>query len=173
MLLRSAAEGGDLTPLVHDEATAGMEKTTLKGADMTGAKVAANLIVQTDLTDCILKNASFKGANLSMSNLTGCDLEGADFSDANLSGAIFHGAVFAATTLDNADLSGADMIGAMFENMDFSKVNLDAAHIAKTLGDLDIEIKEVIIKHGEWVKTNGKEGERADLSKMDLSGESL
>jgi len=66
-----------------------MEKTTLKGADMTGAKVAANLIVQTDMTDCILKNASFKGANLSMSNLTGCDLEGADFTDANLSGAIF------------------------------------------------------------------------------------
>ena len=28
----------DLTPLVHDEATAGMEKTTLKGADMTGPK---------------------------------------------------------------------------------------------------------------------------------------
>ena len=66
-----------------------------------------------------------------------------------------------------------DMEDAMFENMDFSKVNLDAAHIAKTLADLDIKIKEVILKHGKWVKTNGKEGERADLSKMDLSGESL
>ena len=84
VLLRSAAEGGDMTPLVHDDANPGMEQTILKGADLTRAKVSANLIVQTDLTDCILKNASFNGANLSMSNLTGCDLEGADFTDANL-----------------------------------------------------------------------------------------
>ena len=121
VLLRSAAEGGDMTPLVHDDANPGMEQTILKGADLTRAKVSANLIVQTDLTDCILRNASFMGANLSLSNLTGCDLEGADFTDANLSGAIFHGAMFSRTTLDNADLSGADMIGAMFENMDFPR----------------------------------------------------
>jgi len=75
--------------------------------------------------------------------------------------------------LDNADLSGADMIGAMFENMDFSKVNLDAAHMAKTLADMDMKLRDIIVKHGEWVKTNGKKGKRADLSKMDLSGESL
>ena len=52
----------DLTPLVHDEATAGMEKTTLKGADMTGAKVAA------DLSFTVLK-----GANLSKSEFVMTD----------------------------------------------------------------------------------------------------
>ena len=78
--MKSAAEGGDLTPLKHEEGLSGMQRTTIRDADMTGAKVSANLIVQTDLTDCILRNASFRGANLSMSNLTGCDLEGADFS---------------------------------------------------------------------------------------------
>ena len=44
VLLNSATEGVDLTPIVHDEASAGMEKTTLKGADMTRAKLTrANL----------------------------------------------------------------------------------------------------------------------------------
>jgi len=37
VLLKSAGKGGDLVPVVHDDATAGMEKATIRGADVRGA----------------------------------------------------------------------------------------------------------------------------------------
>jgi uncharacterized protein YjbI with pentapeptide repeats len=51
-----------------------MEKATVRGANMSGAKTLDSVVVQTDLTDCNLKNAKFVRANLSLSNLTGCNL---------------------------------------------------------------------------------------------------
>ena len=173
VLLKPKKGGGDLIPVVHEDATGGFEKATIRGADMTGAKVSDSMIVQTDMTDCILRNAKFIRTNLSLSNLTGCDLEGADFTDANLSGAIFHGAVFNHTNLSNADLSGADLVGAIFDNMDLTKVNLDVAYLAKRVEDLDISLQEIVLLHARWVDSNGSDGARAVFSKTDLTGKDL
>lgn len=173
VLLRSKGPGGDLVPLIHDDAESGMEKAKLRGANLSRAKVSDSFIVQTDMTDCILRQAKFIRANLSLSNLTGCDLEGADFTDANLSGAIFHGAVLAGATLDNADFTGADLIGAIFDNVDLTKVDLSKAETLKSLDSMDRSLKQVIMDHMKWVASNGKEGVRAVLSKFDLSGQDL
>lgn len=168
-LLTARGVGGDISNVTQDIAATGMEQATARGANMSGARVSNSFIVQTDMTDCNLRNAKFIRANLSLSNMTGCNLEGADFSEANLSGAIFHGASFNGTLLDHADLSGADLIGAVFDNMDFSKVNLGDAKVAQSIDKLDKSIKQIIRDHVEWVATNGKKGDRADLSKTDLS----
>jgi len=95
-VLVQSGEKGELLPLNNNEPAAGMERAKVRGADMSGAKVSDSVVVQTDLTDCNLKNAKFIRANLSLSNLTGCNLEGTDFTDANLSGAVFHGASLSA-----------------------------------------------------------------------------
>ena len=173
VLMKSLSKGGDLTPIVHDEATAGLVRAVARGANMQGAKVSDSMIVQTDLTDCNLKNAKFIRANLSLTNLTGCNLEGADFTEAVLSGAIFRGAIFSNTVLDNADLSGANLIGAIFEKVDLSKVDLSEAVLPKSIENLDHPLQDIVIAHGEWVKSNGREGARAELSEMDLTGIAL
>lgn len=35
------------------------------------------------------------------------------------------------------------------------------------------ELEEILVKHAEWLKTEGEEGERADLSDVDLRGADL
>ena len=58
VLLKSTAEGGDLTPIVHDEASAGMEKMTLKGADMTRAKLTRANLTKANLIGVVLSGVT-------------------------------------------------------------------------------------------------------------------
>ena len=132
VLLKSAAEGGDLTPIVHDEASAGMEKTTLKGADMTWAKLIRANLTKANLVGVMLSGvtisfrsgggewwASLKNAKLHGAVMKNMDMEGADFRE---------------TDLRDADLSGSLLIDADFTDADLRGTNLNDTNIRGTKG---------------------------------------
>jgi len=132
VLLKSTAEGGDLTPIVHDEASAGMEKTTLKGADMTWAKLTKANLVGVMLSGVTisfrsgggewwasLKNAKLHGALMNGAVMKNMDMEGADFRE---------------TDLRDADLSGSLLIDADFTDADLRGTNLNDTDIRGTKG---------------------------------------
>ena len=132
VLLKSTAEGGDLTPIVHDEASAGMEKTTLKDADMTRAKLTRANMVGVVLSEvsisfrsgggewrASLKNAKLRGALMNGVVMKNMDMEGADFRE---------------TDLRDANLSGSLLIDADFTNADLRGTNLNDTDIQGTKG---------------------------------------
>ena len=137
VLLKSTAEGGDLTPIVHDEASAGMEKTTLKGADMTRAKLTRANLTKANLVGVVLsevtisfrsgggewraslKNAKLRGALMNGAVMKNMDMEGADFRE---------------TDLRDADLSRSLLIDADFTDADLRGTNLNDTDIWGTKG---------------------------------------
>ncbi len=69
-LMRSVKHG-ELIPVLSHEETSTLDKAILKGADLSEARLPDNFVVQTDMTDCILRNAKFVRADLSYANFTG------------------------------------------------------------------------------------------------------
>ena len=59
----------------------------MRGANLSRARVSNAFVMQTDMTDAIMRGTKFIRANLTNSDLTGADLQDADLTDANLSGA--------------------------------------------------------------------------------------
>ncbi|MBM3566483.1 MAG: pentapeptide repeat-containing protein, partial [Alphaproteobacteria bacterium] len=161
--------GGDLIPLARDESGPGLDRATARGASLQRAKVSNSFIVQTDLTDCNLRHARFARTDLSLSNLTGCNLEGTDFTDAKLAGAVFRGATFNGTVLSNTDLSGADLIGAIFDSVDFAQARMADAQLPPQAEMENAALAEILVEHAKWVKTNGREGKRASLARVNMA----
>jgi uncharacterized protein YjbI with pentapeptide repeats len=60
---------------------------TLKGANLSGAKLKGRNLSGADLVDANLENANLRGAKLERANLQGANLKNADLEGANLKGA--------------------------------------------------------------------------------------
>ena len=126
--MKSAAEGDDQTPIVHDEASAGMEKTTLKDADMTRAKLTRANMVGVVLSEvsisfrsgggewrASLKNAKLRGALMNGAVMKNMDMEGADFRETDLRDADFTDADLRGANLNDTDIRGTKGLPKKFE----------------------------------------------------------
>ena len=137
VLLKSTAEGSDLTPIVHDEASAGMEKTTLKGADMTWAKLIRANLTKANLVGVMLSGVtiSFRsGGGEWWASLKNAKLHGALMNGAVMKNMDMEGADFRETDLRDADLSGSLLIDADFTDADLRGTNLNDTDIRGTKG---------------------------------------
>ncbi|MBK8900533.1 MAG: pentapeptide repeat-containing protein [Anaerolineaceae bacterium] len=90
------------------------KRRSLRGFDLTGARLANVDLVKADLVEASFRKAELSEVNLGESNLTGADFSGAfllgvDFSQANLNMADFRDA-----TLRNVNFSQANLRGAGF-----------------------------------------------------------
>ncbi len=109
-LMRRSKNGGDMEPVVHLDPDAVPTELTCaiaRGANMSKARASGAFIMQTDLTDAVLRGARFANANLTNAVLTGCDMRDMDLSSANLTGAQLQGAILSGSALNGATLQNA------------------------------------------------------------------
>jgi uncharacterized protein YjbI with pentapeptide repeats len=135
------ADGGAL------EQPDGREKagcTRARGADFTGARLAAANLAGADLRGAKLDDASLEGADLSQGLAAGATFERAKMARAELSKATLEGASFLLANLQGATLAGArlplaDFSGARLQGADLAAANLAGA----LLREADLEGAEL------------------------------
>ena len=118
----------------------------LKGANLTKAIFENTKLIEVDLSETLLNEATFKGADLRRGTLNGSSLidtnfENADLTNANINKANLKNANFKNTNLINvtfnnsnlnsADLTNAILSGASFENSDLTNIVLDEEDFIK------------------------------------------
>ena len=172
VLLRPDKQG-NLTPVSHSAASTDMATAKAGRANMSHAKLSNSFIVQTDLTDANLKNVRFVKADLSHSNLTGANLEGADLTEANLTGCILHGAILYNCIISGTDFADADLAGALFNLSERDSKVFGQSLMPRVLDALGPEMKSLMTNHMAWITSVGKQGERGDFSRRDMSTQSL
>lgn len=89
---------------------------SLRGFDLTGAKLSGKNFAKADLEDSILDETVIWGADFSDSNLRQVAFKSAKIHKSSFRNAVLHSANFENATLDTVDFSGAILRGA-----DFSK----------------------------------------------------
>src|SRR3546814_10893951 len=102
----------------------------------------------------------------SHSNLTGSNLEGADLTEANRTGAILHGAVMYNVIFSGTMLTDADLSGAAFSSLERNAPHFAGARLPKALDALGEEMRAMLIAHYAWIRSAGRQGKRADLSRL-------
>ena len=121
-----------------------MARARLDGADLTGARIAA------DLTGASLLGASIADAHLGAdmrnqsmglmravlrsANLEGLNARNADLSRVDLEFASLKGADLTGASLKNAQLGGADLTGATVTDADFEGADLASAKLIAPIG---------------------------------------
>src|SRR5690606_32676024 len=142
-------------------------------ADLPGAQLARALALHVDFADATPGDSNLNGADLRKAQMTsarleGADLQGSDFSGANLAGASLSGA-----QLGGANFAGADLRGAIVDPDMRAMPELAAAIFAAVSRHAPEDLAEVLRRHELWVRSEGREGLRADLSDFDFAGQDL
>nr|MCR5293601.1 pentapeptide repeat-containing protein [Lachnospiraceae bacterium] len=123
-LTKADLSGADLTDAYFDWTKSEGEKktlfdaeklTTLREANLSGAKMVKTHLKDADLERAILENADLRGALLEGANLSGAKLAGADLTGAKMAGADLLSADLRGACLIGADLTGAHMEGACLD----------------------------------------------------------
>src|SRR3546814_13908766 len=70
-------------------------------------------------------------------------------------------------------LTGADLSGAAFSGLEHNAPRFAGAGLPKALDALGQEMRAMLIAHDVWIRSAGRQGKRADLSRRDASGQSL
>lgn len=134
------------------------------GVDMRGANLGS-----VKLSGAVAINSNFEDANLSKSQIIRGNLSGANLAGANLAGADL-----SQCELKNVNLRGANLTGALMDFSNLQNVDLAGALTDKPMGatihDFDEPIEELLRLHHVWLKSQGEEGRRLDLSDHDLRG---
>ncbi len=132
------------------------------GVDMRGANLGS-----VKLSGAIAINSNFADANLGKAKIIGGDMSGANLAGANLAGADL-----SMCKLQNVNLRGANLAGAMMDFSNLKNVDMTGAltnqPIGPTLSQLELPLDELLRLHRAWLKSNGIEGKRLDLSGYDL-----
>ena len=162
--------GGGLERL-NEAADQGEGAASLRGVDLTGAKLSGEALQATDLSNAILRDSQLSGADLSGCILRGVQFEGADLTGANLSGSILHGAVLKGANLRDVNLDHADLNAAVFDETTFQYCDISKAILPKPLDHLTMPLRDLVQMHGAWILTSGREGMRADFAGFDLSSQ--
>ncbi len=105
------------------------EGGSLRGRDLTRARLDGAVLRDVDLRGAILRGASLTGAHLE-----GADLEGAVLAQARGADAHFDGANLRRADLANADLSGASFRGARVDYASFARATLAASDLGGATG---------------------------------------
>lgn len=159
-----------------------LERADLRGARLAGADLSFSVMDESDLRGGLLMQAdSERGLNRASFDGDGgvdfsnCSLRGARMRGANLKNADFSGA-----NLDGADLAGAKLTGCKFQGaimtgVDVSKLGLPKSAFEGCVLEPDeaaqdklIQIRDEIERAHAWVTTGGKAGRPAMLDGFDL-----
>ncbi|MBG0820836.1 pentapeptide repeat-containing protein [Planomonospora sp. ID91781] len=116
--------------------------SSLRCADLTGAKLDGQQLTQKDLTGSILRDASLKEADLTQATLKYADLRGANLTEADLGqvradhadlrGAILIDAEAGQAEFPYADLSGAKLTRAELTQVEFTSAKLVGADLTES-----------------------------------------
>ena len=142
-------------------------------SDLTGAKVDGAVLLKTDFTDAVLRNASFRSADMRGSVLRGAVLENCDLEGCNLTHSDLQGADLSGARLEGALLVDADLRGAVIDPDALSPSQRRAALLPHGNKDIIVRLPELLAAHERWVESSSREGKRADLSDLDLSTQEL
>ncbi len=147
----------------EDKGRADDLKENLAEANLSKAQMSS-----ADLESADLQSANFDHANLTKVNFTkakmgGASLKGANLGEANLSDA----------NLSSACLDDANMRGAVLNSTNLQHASIENVVVPETLSHLDITVRNKMIKHHKWIRTNGEDGIPAHLEGVDLSGTNL
>ena len=82
-----------------------------------------------NMSECDLRGANIRGANLNLANLKEADIDGANLRGATLRSANLRYATLRSTFLEGADLTEADLEGAVLANATPSSANLTNANL--------------------------------------------
>lgn len=132
------------------------------GVDMRGANLGS-----VKLSGAIAINSNFEDANLSKSTIIRGNLNGANLAGANLAGADL-----SQCELKNVNLRGANLTGTMMDFSNLENVDMSGALTDKPTGHTidthPVPLEERIKMHQQWLKTQGGDGQKLDLSDHDL-----
>lgn len=109
-----------------------LQRLSLEGIDLTGARLLkADLrkvgLIGADLSHADLRFARLDGADLEGAKMIRVKLHGAKLNDAKMKEARLLGANLKSANLSNADLAGADLRSANLSGAKLDKVNLEGA----------------------------------------------
>ncbi len=141
---------------VWKEGTGGVD---MRGANLGSVKLSGAVAINSNFEDANLSKSVITHGNLSGANLTGANLAGADLSQCELKNVTLRGANLAGTMMDFSNLENVDMEGALTDKA-----------VGHTLDKLPLTLEELIAQHQLWLKTQGAEGKKLDLSDHDLRG---
>jgi uncharacterized protein YjbI with pentapeptide repeats len=144
-MIGASLDRSDIRRDAHSE-----DHSSFKGAILTRANFA----------DSKMKGADLSGAVLEKTNLSNADLRGASFRQAEMTGVVLAGA-----TMIDSDFSGAVLDKSMEGKLDITCASGPAR---KKLDSGKLSL--VLDAHHRWVLSLGTEGDRANLSGLDLSG---
>jgi uncharacterized protein YjbI with pentapeptide repeats len=164
-------DGADLTPMIEDTANENPESLDrmMQGdLDWFEQTLPAPVFVNFDkaiMTSTLLRGArisgaSFRNANLDKADLTRADLQNADFSYCSIQ----------KTNFTSANMNRADLSLAAGLSEEIRRTAKSAFFGVSP----DVEILNEILRSNErWARSGGKEGCRASLAGMNLSGVDL
>jgi hypothetical protein len=175
------AEAGERDRLLlHLSTTQDLTGVNLHGRSLDGLNLVGKTMPVAELSDAVLRNARFVGADLRWATLRRSDLRGSTFAYANLNdtnlrgarlegadlrGATFRNAGLDGAVLDAADLAGADLRQAELEGCIFRRVYYDSATRwppGYTLPPCDESVTDIHRNkpdwHDYWVKIGKKSG---------------
>ena len=137
----------------------------------------------------VLKNRSYKGANLEGAilchvnlmgsqlqgaNLIGTELQGANLESAQLQGANLVGAELQGANLESAQLQGANLVGAELQGANLVRATLQGADLREAeLQGADLREAELQSAGLVWAQLQGAYLAWAELQGADLSGAQL
>ncbi len=139
---------------VWKEGTGGVD---MRGANLGSVKLSGAIAINSNFEDANLSKSTIIRGNLEGANLAGANLAGADLSQCELKDVCLKGANLTGTLMDFSNLQNVDMTGALTDKA--------AGH---TLDKLPLSLEEMIAQHQLWLKTQGAEGTKLDLSDHDL-----
>jgi uncharacterized protein YjbI with pentapeptide repeats len=108
-----------------------MQKASLEGADLSGAKLQQADLRGAPLQGVSLYKAQLQGANLERADLRGAQLQGANLEGANLSGAQLQQADLRGAPLQGANLEGANLSGAQLQEPNLEGADLSGAQLQR------------------------------------------
>ncbi|HAX91697.1 MAG TPA: pentapeptide repeat-containing protein [Rhodospirillaceae bacterium] len=139
---------------VWKEGTGGVD---MRGANLGSVKLSGAIAINSNFEDANLSKSTIIRGNLNGANLTGANLAGADLSQCELKNVNLRGANLTGTMMDFSNLDNVDLSGTLTDKP-----------MGLTVGDLKIPLDEMIKSHQIWIKSQGEEGQRIDLSDHDL-----
>lgn len=152
ILKRKIKSAEDMGHLASTSAPTNFSGSNLSNVILTGAQAA-----NADFSDVVLT-----GAKMNKIDLKGALLAGADLGHVDLSSADIRDADFSYTTMTGADISHTEKNGANFTLV------LTGDTIGKDIGEYDLTLDELVLRHMSWVATAGRQGVQMTLEKTDM-----
>jgi uncharacterized protein YjbI with pentapeptide repeats len=136
-----------------------LQRTDLRGADLTGVDLARISLVGANLQEAWLMKANLEGADLEGANLQRAWLSGARLTRAYLTDARLEGATSGAAYIENPSLQVARLFGLEETNLD--DIDIRAVDLQQTkgliqeqlelvVGDADIKLPQGLQQPSMW-----------------------